>query len=733
MPTVGNKDRRLTGRKSVSMPMRTLFCLGLFWLGSGASASAAPVAEIDANADPKSGVVAIGDKVTSKLDARVKKSPPNVEALVLTLKWNWSATVKYRAKYSDLLPTENDPYTPLIDKSTDKSPTLTATFPRPGYWTVNLTVTATWFDGTTVFATAPATVVLNFTVVGVDTIIVDGSEPPRGGSTSVCVGTGVTLRALPIPADAMFPDGKPTWTIDIPPGGSAKLSTNSGATTTVTPSKPGEYKVTATCGTTSASCFVKAVEVAAVVIDGKPGSKSPELIALGDSVKLRATKNPIGTSFPPGKPMWKILSKPKDSKLLDPDHGSDTVTIKPDVTGSYVIQAGDCGSAKEFEITAVAVDRIQYKDPDKGWLDCTESPLWVGQSVSLTLRAVPRGADKFPPGKPIWAGTVKRTQPGSPTADLFTLFASASRDAPYEVTASCGNEVSALFVIWTLKGVWDAQIRFPNRSQSRFGLGEKVDLLSRITPPPYNRSVLGKLKWKGKKGGNGKLTDPTTDGSAVWETAIEAGTGELTLEVTSGVSKGMSAGPYILEVIAPTGGHLVQSGKTFKVWHEPLKASAGFKASIVLDPQDVAFDNLTVREGPIDDNKTVATGSMAPLPGFKPNIKHPQTPFPIKTYRVFSPPTTSGWQINYADTVDRVSVGDGFLGPAIPRAGSLSFSFDWQYQGTKGWIPFQPITQTQSYAANGSATVTKLAITATAPFGVVPGTTSDWDKINSVD
>ena len=102
--------------------------------------------------------------------------------------------------------------------------------------------------------------VATLTVIGVDRVILDGSDPEVQGAASSVVGTSYALAAVPSPANASFPGGLPVWTIVSQPPESA-LPTNlpAGFSVSITPTNIGQYLIRATCGTSAADFTITGV------------------------------------------------------------------------------------------------------------------------------------------------------------------------------------------------------------------------------------------------------------------------------------------------------------------------------------------------------------------------------------------------------------------------------------------------------------------------------------------
>ena len=101
------------------------------------------------------------------------------------------------------------------------------------------------------------------TVVGV-AAVVDAAHPQAIGPVYVPVGKPVTLQAQPDPTGAGWPPLTPSWALTQPSGSTLSLPEPGAITATLTPTIPGDYVLTATCGTSSKSITVKAFKLTLV-------------------------------------------------------------------------------------------------------------------------------------------------------------------------------------------------------------------------------------------------------------------------------------------------------------------------------------------------------------------------------------------------------------------------------------------------------------------------------------
>ena len=256
-------------------------------------------------------------------------------------------------------------------------------FPGAGYWRVTISVSAKWTGVTSCPGCGDCgscedtkTLVLpDATVVGVEKIIVDGSDPPVGGPLSVCTNESLKLRAIPTPGGASFPANQPRWTMD-------GNNVGSGPTCTVIPRTGGKHVVVATCGPPQGDCpgskaefELNAVGLDKIVIASDPEWDRPAILTAGKSITIRAKLNPAGADPPPLKPEWSLGTHPKGVKPADvtlPANGSLEGTVTVPKPGHYVILASMCNKTAKFEIFAYTVRLKQVTFQGGGFHDVFE-------------------------------------------------------------------------------------------------------------------------------------------------------------------------------------------------------------------------------------------------------------------------------------------------------------------------------------------------------------------------
>lgn len=207
------------------------------------------------------GNVAVGIAVTSEVTASAELTCQCSET---PEQYAWSVKKVERSDDGSDGSWQTSEYTPTLQNvagSPDKK-TIEATFPTAGYWRVELEANVTWktencegeCSGTAGTTTIAAT------VVGVDRVIVDGSQPENSGPVQGCIGKDIKLRAMPSPENANFPSGQPVWNVEkyfeTTQQWTSYGITGTGDTITVTINEEGRYRATATCGTSEGTISI---------------------------------------------------------------------------------------------------------------------------------------------------------------------------------------------------------------------------------------------------------------------------------------------------------------------------------------------------------------------------------------------------------------------------------------------------------------------------------------------
>lgn len=210
--------------------------------------------------------------------------------------WLWFKTVeKWDASLGDFVEAsgaEADAFQVVHPNNQAPNATLQATPPSPNYWRVTLVARVQNAQNPNLFAVTPPATTQVLTAVGVEKVILDGSDPDNGGPVTWPVNLQITVRAKPLPPRASWPPGSPpTWTLTQPQG-SQLANPPAGGTAPITPVVPGTYTLTASLGTSSTQPF----EITAWKVEITDGADTPLTEAqntiVGKKVHLKGRTTP---------------------------------------------------------------------------------------------------------------------------------------------------------------------------------------------------------------------------------------------------------------------------------------------------------------------------------------------------------------------------------------------------------------------------------------------------------
>ena len=280
---------------------------------------------------------------------------------------------------------------------------------------------------------------------------------------------------------------------------------------------------------------------------------------------------------------------------------------------------------------------------------------------------------------------------GSPaTGSGPTFTAKWSSSGVKQVTASCsGTSRTASVTVVSVTGILTPIDNFPGRSNTRFGVGEVINLSFQATPS-RTAAQLGGLRWFIDSGGGTLTGTGGNDGRGVYTAPATAGSVRLVLKVVSGPNAGSVVATRTITIVAPSDALMVQRPGT-NIKHTTGRWSVGFKGNIFLRPTDVSFGGIKWGEGTV---AAVATGYLAPLNG----KMHPVGPLIM----VGPGDSTNGCQVLGIDTVFS---GDG--GPPF-SVGDFLWAIPWEFSvGGSPRVSFTTANQHATADAVGTATISK--------------------------
>jgi hypothetical protein len=205
--------------------------------------------------------VAVGEDATADLSATTEAPSGGTQCPLSGPTWGWTIDdTQYSEDDTSYVPGSPDYiYIDHPDPSSADA-TIIINSSVGGYWLVTCTATVSFTNECNECWTGSDTKQKKAKAVEIEKIIEDGSMPEDEGPLYTAVGTAVTVRAKPKAPDT-FPTGKPTWKVTKKPAMSGVADPAAGATATITPDKPGEYELEATCGTSVKKITIYAIKV----------------------------------------------------------------------------------------------------------------------------------------------------------------------------------------------------------------------------------------------------------------------------------------------------------------------------------------------------------------------------------------------------------------------------------------------------------------------------------------
>jgi outer membrane protein OmpA-like peptidoglycan-associated protein len=239
-----------------------------------------------------------------------------------------------------------------------------------------------------------------------------------------------------------------------------------------------------------------------------------------------------------------------------------------------------------------------------------------------------------------------------------------------------------------VRGTLTARDNFAGRSDTRFGVGETIDL-NFASIPPRPAADFGGLQWFLVAGG-GTLAGATAAGTATYTAPPTAAPVQLELRVAGGATAGRVVSTHNITVVIPTALRqvaVVGSFPNFGGWGSPTIPAGtwgvGFIADEFIDPKDVSFQGVAFSEGTV---AAVVTGSFLAA---RAGIIHPANPHGV----ALGGNATTGCKLTFRDGVShsggvtpRILMGRQFCGAsdflwAIPLFFSVAGGPNTRYAG----------------------------------------------------
>lgn len=214
---------------------------------------------------------------------------------------------------------------------------------------------------------------LTMAVVAVDELVASDSK--------VCVGSDITVDAIPDPSDGDFPQGSPTWSFTQKPEGSAIQDPPAGErSVTVTPDVPGEYTLSGSCNDSCAYVSFTAIGVKEVI-----STDGTDFTWVGDPLGVKAIPDPEDEEFPEGSPKWQFLQDPAGN-TTPPADGEAEGEVTPEEPGEYELEAACGDSTKTVDFTAC---KLEILDRNDQVINDTTVEWIVGKQTIVKARVTP--------------------------------------------------------------------------------------------------------------------------------------------------------------------------------------------------------------------------------------------------------------------------------------------------------------------------------------------------------
>ena len=154
------------------------------------------------------------------------------------------------------------------------------------------------------------------------------------------------------------------------------------------------------------------------------------------------------------------------------------------------------------------------------------------------------------------------------------------------------------------------QDNFPGRSNTRFGVGELINL-SFSSVPDSTAADLGGLRWFISEGGGTLTGTAGDDGTAVYTAPSSGGSVTLVIKITTGPDAGVIVATVSVTIVEPFDAVMAQRSGT-GIFHQDSTWSCSFIGDAYLRPTDVSFSRVLVREA---SAAAIATGFLGQLNG----------------------------------------------------------------------------------------------------------------------
>ncbi|MEO6908315.1 MAG: hypothetical protein ABI210_10540 [Abditibacteriaceae bacterium] len=160
---------------------------------------------------------------------------------------------------------------------------------------------------------------------------------------------------------------------------------------------------------------------------------NPLVVAVNSNVDFKAIITPADATWPTNKPVWggAATGTGENSTVTFNNPGNTTVTAQ-------------CGNTAAANVTAVQIDKLQYKINGQGdWLDVTQV-INIGVGSNISFQALPSPGDAaWPEHQPTWSHGAQDTGVTLNATEGASSTATFAQAGDKTVTAKCGNSKTA--------------------------------------------------------------------------------------------------------------------------------------------------------------------------------------------------------------------------------------------------------------------------------------------------
>lgn len=374
-----------------------------------------------------------------------------------------------------------------------------------------------------------------------------------------------------------------------------------------------------------------------------------------------------------GSEVYSILSDPDgtgistDYQTGQDNYASAFVFASAELDGQYCIDAEHHVEDTDYSVLYAQsydcmniepsiIKRIQYLVPNTTNYEDASGYLYVLKGTNVEFQGTKDNGTQI---VGTWSGTSGISGTTGTANVTFNTVSSSETDYKTVTFSNSFSQKTINVIVYELSGTMIPVDNFSGRSQSDYGIGEKVNL-NFSTNPVLTSTTIGGLEWKIISGSGVIANDANLVGTGVYTAPDAAGSEVIKIEISSGPSKG-SGQTFNKTIVAPSSAVSVQDTTYGTYWYTLANCGVGFYLNPRMRPLNVSFNQLLFYEGEV--LPTTATGYFLP----QQNEKHETG----QQYTVGNGNLTTGSIINFIDGV-------GFDGPAPCSSGEFIWDIPWK-------------------------------------------------------